>query len=133
MWGYSVLVAIHLCDCFKAGAPGGSAFSPFKAEECLTGVLFWLSKRALMTVALQNLGIKGWSWLMRVLLASSCYHYSRIRVKRRDDGPQCFSARLLCPCTSSMAFKYSTNEQPLVMGWGLIYPKWTVIIFCSSV
>lgn len=59
MWGYHVFVAIYLHHCFKAGTLGVFAFS-LKEKEHLTGVLFWLSKRALMTVTLQNLGTKGW-------------------------------------------------------------------------
>lgn len=55
MWGVGygetffvcfVFLAIYLCHYLKAGTHGGLAFPLFKAEDYITGVLFWLSKRA---------------------------------------------------------------------------------------
>ena len=111
MWGYGVLVVIYLCHSFKTGTPGIFAFSLFKAEEYITGVLFWLSRRALLIVTPKP-RYRGLELLMRVLLASSWYHYSRLkRIKVKRSGwwatMSFFSSFLLLHI---LAFKYSTNS-----------------------
>lgn len=102
-----VLVAIYLCHCL-GGTLGGLAFPLSKAEDYITGVLFWLSKRALMSATLENPGSKAWSCLWGSLLPLAAPITQRLwglQWRAVEDGPQCLPAHVFYHWNNSMAFK----------------------------
>lgn len=99
----------------RAGALGGPASSLFKAGDYITGVLFWLLKRADDSNS-GNPRCKCVAYGVTVSSSSYCYpRLMRVTVKRSGG----WATVSFCSWNNSTAFKCSAGKQPKVIGFNI--------------